>query len=120
MIANARRRQLADVVTYTQGETVLPELAATAGETRMVHVTESGMHLTVRARDYLIEASALVSDGVPFDPKAGDVIVHELEGTAYTFEVASADGGDAWRWHDSARTTYRVHTREVPTQGGAT
>lgn len=64
----------------------------------------NGVVLQIQTRDYLLTASSLNGP-----PKAGDRI---LDGER-VYEVSDFGSEPAWRWSDSFRQTYRIHTKEV-------
>lgn len=76
---------------------------ATYGNTRVDIIDESGMTITAKVFDFLIQANEL-----SFDPEPGDVIV--ADGRRY--EILNLSG-ECWRWSDPYRTTYRIHTKEI-------
>jgi hypothetical protein len=78
---------------------------ATYGNTRVEVADETGMTITAKVWDFLIQA-----DELSFDPEPGDLI--EADGTQY--EVLNLNG-ECWRWSDPYRTTYRIHTKDIGT-----
>lgn len=76
---------------------------ATYGATSVEVADETGMVVTSKAWDFLIQASEL-----DFYPEPGDVII--ADGRQY--EVLNLNG-ECWRWSDPYRTAYRIHTKDV-------
>ena len=83
------------------------EVQATFGKTDYeVAGDYSGGGATIRTHviDFLI-----LADELGHEPQASDVIV--ADGRKY--EVMDLAGEGAWRWSDSYRTTFRIHTKDT-------
>jgi hypothetical protein len=78
---------------------------ATFGKTGFEVADESGLTIHAQVWDFLILADALPG----IEPEPGDVIA--VNGRKY--EVVNLGGEGCWRWSDSYRQTYRIHTKEI-------
>ena len=98
-------------VTYKRGNTELTGISAVIGETPFRISDVEGFQTRVISQDFLIAVSDLSSLG---DPEAGDKIIETAaDGTIREFEVAAPGGEPEWRWSDTYRTTYRIHTKYI-------
>jgi len=113
---NAQRRaHLSRTVTYERGESSV-EMPATVGQT--VFRLDDGYGATIRhvSRDFLIAVSDLVIEGAPVGPQRGDRIRETTGGITYVHEVmgpGSSGGEPDWRYSDSFRGTFRIHTKQI-------
>jgi hypothetical protein len=86
---------------------------------RAYHDFGVGMEETtaaVRRRHRRVNAADLVIDERAAEPAVGDrILVGELD-DALAYEVMNVDGERCWRWADSFRLTYRIHTKFVGAQ----
>lgn len=80
---------------------------ATIGRTHAERTTADGIVLATRIRAYLIAAVDYRLAGQLTEPQRGDLIV-EADGA--TFEILPPSGEPVYRWTDTGRTTYRIHT----------
>ena len=78
-------------------------VAATFGRTNYEVSTEDGMTVGSHVWDFLITATDLSAE-----PEGGDIIT--AQGRRY---IVMGFAGEAWRWSDPYRTTYRIHTRDT-------
>jgi hypothetical protein len=99
-------------VLYRRG-TQEVQVTATVGRTIFKLQTGIGAVEHVEARDYLISAALLTTFGTP---KPGDRIIEERDGQRFTAEVMAPGGEPAWRWSDSGRLTFRIHTKHLTTE----
>jgi len=117
---NAQRRaHLSRTVTYERGESSV-EVPATVGQT--VFRLEEGYGATVRyvSRDFLIAAADLVLEGASVTPQRGDRIRESVGGITYVHEVMGPGSGEPdWRYSDSFRRTYRIHTKQIDQEPAA-
>ena len=88
-------------------------LVATVGTSGSLSYESDGTQHFVKNRDYLIEATSYVINGVQVEPVRFDVITEVINGTPRTFEVLDADGNGSSTSTDSGITVFRVHTKEV-------
>lgn len=95
-------------VTYTRGASVVA-LTATPGRTQFELDNGDGVILNIESRDYLIDPADLVIAGTASAPASGDRIT---EGDR-VYEVMPFGREPAWRWSDTHRTRYRVHTKQI-------
>jgi len=110
------RRQLAGVrIEYRRGSTRLELVAVpartayeTTGDITVVEYTDA---------DWLIEADALVIDGVKTTPTDSDQ-VRPLEGPGRgsVFRVMAPDGGRGWRYVDPYEKEIRVQTQRIQSE----
>ena len=78
---------------------------ATFGKTGFEVADEAGLTIHAQVWDFLILADALPG----MEPEPGDVIA--VNGRRY--EVMNLGGEGCWRWSDSYRQTYRIHTKDI-------
>lgn len=110
-LARQQRTHCAKLVTYIR-DTEEIQIAATVGQSE--HRTDDlmGGELTAVTRDFLVSVDDLAINGTKVKPQRGDEIVETIGDWLYTHEVMSVRGPDnAWQYADSARTTYRIHTK---------
>lgn len=94
-------------VTYTRGATSRT-VPAVAGQTLSGSNSEGPVRTEVGDGDYLILASDLAAFGTP---QIGDRIT---DAVGLVFEIQDTNTGDpAWRYTDTTRIEYRIHTKRV-------
>lgn len=93
---------------YRRGDAAV-SLTVIPGESGVTVATNQNLRIRQTIRDWLIDAADLDFGDGPFEPGNADVI----EVGPLRFEVESPEGGTPWRWHDLARTRYRIHSREI-------
>jgi hypothetical protein len=98
-----RNSYASEAVVYTRGATDYA-INATAGRTEYESENHQGIKTIAQAYDFMILASSL---GI--DPAAGDVIT--WNGRKYEVMKLGVEG--CWRWSDTQRTTYRIHTKDI-------
>jgi hypothetical protein len=82
---------------------------ATIGRSEFASQNESGVIEQWESRDFLIEY-----DELPFGaPVRGDVIVDQVAGRQYEYEVATPRGIPEYHYADAFRGMVRVHTKQV-------
>ena len=104
------------MVAYARGPQSV-DLSATVGKT--VFEVDDGYGVLVRheSRDFLVLAADLVIGGEPILPQRGDR-VREVQGsTTFGYEVTAPGKEPAWRYSDPYRTTLRIHTKQIETEG---
>lgn len=105
-LRSALKANASDSVRIVRGPHSTP-VVATIGRTHAERTTEDGIVLSTRIRAYLIAAAEYRFAGQLTEPQRGDLIV-EADGA--TFEVLPPSGEPPFRWSDTGRTTYRIHT----------
>lgn len=111
-----RESHAAVTIEYTRDDgsaEISVELTASVGEPPAAVMDASGLVTEYTSRDYLIRASLLVLGGQQVLPQSGDRIVETIGSVESEFVVTSQGGEKPWRWSDPARTTLRVHTKQV-------
>lgn len=100
-------------LTYTRGVTS-DTLTGWAGNEQRDQVQQpsTGTRVNDRERDFLLSYSEMTLAGFD-EPAVGDRITETINGDEVTWEVKPRDTEPAWRWSDTTRTRYRVHTRRV-------
>lgn len=113
-LESQRKTHLTSPVTYSRGSASV-SVQATIGRTTFETDRQDGVHIDEQARDYVVTVDDLVLDGVPVEPRSGDHIVEDAA-PALTYEVMAPEGVEqAWRYSDSHRLAYRIHTKLVAT-----
>ena len=97
-------------VTLKRGVASTAAVDAVPGETRRDTESYDGIPLTLRTRDFLIQAADYIISAVAVEPAAGDVIEEVVGSTTYSYELIPRFGEAAWRWSDPRHTAYRLHT----------
>jgi len=100
-----RKAHMTTDVIYTHQRVpgaVSTTVAATFGRTDY-EVSTDEMTIGSHVWDFLITAADLSAE-----PEAGDIIT--AQGRRY---IVMRIAGEAWRWSDAFRTTYRIHTRDT-------
>ena len=107
---------LADMQKADTSEPVVYRRGAYSVTIQAVHpqrsddvLTESGVVVTVRSRDFKFFSDDLVLNGLVEKPERGDTI--EWGGGVY--EALPVDGSTLWEWWDSHHKQIIVHTQEV-------
>jgi hypothetical protein len=99
-------------VTYQRGAASVT-VQATIGRTEFEQTTDEGIVEKFESRDFLIQAADLVLAGGPTVPQRGDRIVESLGTATLTYEVLPNLNLPAYRYSDSYRKLFRVHTKLV-------
>ena len=106
----ATRRVRGESVTYTRGATTVT-ITATRGSSRWTSETvEGSVNVDERSEDWLIIATDLTEAGITGGPTRGDTITDENETVFRAMPPGSAE--QVWRWHDRAKTVYRIFSKE--------
>jgi hypothetical protein len=109
MVAETLREDLARPVVYRRGP-LSAAIPATVGQSEMDVFDEAGTAVRIAVRDYLVTAADLVLGGKAVEPRRGDRIEDEQDGT---FEVLSPGMGEPdWRWM-AGRRMFRIHVKEI-------
>ena len=90
-------------VEYITGNIRRP-CRAVLGHTSYEVLGEDGVLLKLESRDFIIHTDFLISK-----PKRGDIIKYNNE----TYEVMSIPGLDVFRFSDTFKKKYRIHTKLV-------
>ena len=99
-------------VTYARGA-LEKEIPALVGRTVFKVETGYGLFGRVEARDFLVEVADLAEFG---EPARGDRVKEMLNGKTELFEVMAPNGEDLFRYSDSYRKVFRIHTKHVGTE----
>ena len=99
-------------VIYARGA-LEKEIPALVGKTVFRVDNGYGLFERVEARDYLIEVADLAQFG---EPARGDRVKETLNGKVELFEVMAPNGEDVFRYSDSYRKVFRIHTKHVGTE----
>ncbi len=109
----AHKKILGVTITVGRGLNTSAPLMATVGKSGSLTYEADGSQTFAKNRDYLIEASLYVINGVQVEPARFDVITEVVNGVPRTFEVLDADGDGPSTSTDSGISVYRVHTKEI-------
>ena len=111
-LESRRRAVMSRPVTYLRvADRASIATYATVGKTPFRIETADGLMMHVETRDYIITAADLVQDNLPTTPALGDVIDEVIDGVTQRFEVVGPGGEPHCRYHDAARTVFRIHTK---------
>lgn len=106
-LAGQLKAAAGSTVTYRRnGEEVA--LTATIGRSTFESANQSGVIENWESRDYLIPAADLQFG----EPQRGDVLVEEIGGDVFEFEV-SAPRGVPVHHYDAFRQIVRIHTKAI-------
>lgn len=97
-------------VTYRRGDASV-SVTAVLGQTLFRLDRELGTERIV-AKDYLIQAAALILDGAVVLPKRGDTISELRGATTYTHTVSAPGDEPCYSFSGTGRSQLRVHTIE--------
>ena len=104
-------------VSLKRASAVTSGVTATVGSSTHQQIDELGGVVFWESRDYLIDAADYAFGGQTSEPKRGDRITETQDGVTHTYEVMGESGSVAWRWSDSFRTKYRIHTKRIKSSG---
>lgn len=113
LIERVRKDKLAHAVTYTPLGGSAISLDATTDGTDFEIVTEGGLSMVERSRDFLLAAEDLVVDSEPYTPKVGDRIKETVDGVGVDYEVKDFGSSPHFRLDDTLNLRLRVHTRRI-------
>lgn len=75
-----------------------------------------GMIVHTETDDFFIDVADLELDDIPVEPKAGDrITVGDCAGSPVYEVMAPGAGQPEWKYTDSYRTAYRIHTKFIGT-----
>ena len=89
------------------------EITATVGRSNFELADEAGSIVNCETRDFLVSASALLLNGQPFLPRAGDRIVEASGDKRLINEVLALGDEPPFKWCDPYRRTLRIHTKYI-------
>ncbi len=114
-LTKQRRKGLSRTVTYVRGQSTV-DVQATLGASEFER-DGGGFPVTFHSVDFLIDVADLEIDGLPTEPRRGDLIVDDGGGSydpPLTYELLDNLGGPPWKYSDGGyRRTYRVHTKLI-------
>ena len=112
-LEDQRHQHCTTAVRYRRGAAVI-NVNATFGRTVFRDESAYGIVTHHVSRDFLIRVDDLVLGGLRVEPEAGDEVLEPGETLTRVHEVMSPTRDDpAWRYSDSARVTYRIHTKHT-------
>lgn len=111
-LASQRKSAVANSVAYARGANSVTVLAGASEKPYEAEDGEGGI-IQILSRDYLIAAAELLLAGAVVTPVPGDRITETIAGTACVYEVMAIGPAPCWTWHDSAKITRRIHSKEV-------
>jgi hypothetical protein len=115
-LAKSTRAVAGDVKVYRRGSEFAIEIFATVGGTTYQALNNEGQVVEqLTLRDYLISACELQVGSLQIVPKAGDVISEvDCSGeTIFWLVCPPSIGEQPYRYSDSSRTLFRVHTKRT-------
>ena len=99
-----RTKHASSPVEYRRaGQPAVP-VGATFGKTDYEVADEAGLTVGSHVWDFLV-----LADDLGFEPQAGDLIA----AVGRKYEVMNLGSEGCWRFSDSFRQTYRIHTRDI-------
>ncbi len=113
-LAGKLKTHASQSVTYKR-DSAETELQATIGRSTYQQDDGEGIITRSQVRDFLIDASDLVSSSIGSLPRRGDRI-HQSDGeNTIVYEVMSLGGEPPWRFSDPFRLKLRIHTKQIDT-----
>ncbi len=109
MIERVRATSLSHPIVYRRAGQ--PDLAinATIDSSEVETVTEGGLGIIRRMRDFLVATADLEDNGVLFKPEDGDTISETVDGLTTDWRVTRLDGQPAWMFDDYTDQRIRIH-----------
>lgn len=98
------------IVTYCRGDASV-ELTASVGQTPYEQTDENGIVTRFELRDFLVDASDLVLEGVTILPKPGDQVRQVLGDTTHVYETMSLSGMPCYSSSGPSKERLRIHTK---------
>ena len=112
-LANQLKAHASCTVTYLRGASQV-SVSATIGRTLMkLDDGYGGVRMEWTDRDFLIQPADLVLVGSQVLPERGDTIREAQAGKVYIYEVMAPGNEPHWRWSDTYRTLFRIHTKQI-------
>jgi len=112
-LATRQQSTMSQPIVYRRGNDVVA-ICATIGSTMFqISDEDGGIRMERSDRDFLIVAADLVLSGSPVKPVRGDTIKQNIGGTIFTYEVFPYNGEQPYRWSDTYRNRFRVHTKLI-------
>lgn len=105
-------------VSYIRAGGATIPLSAVPGRTDIFTISPSFDQVRSQSADWVFVTTSLLDAGALFLPARGDQIVIdvEAENRRLTFEVASPQGDDLYRFTDSSRAGIRVFTNLIKSE----
>ncbi len=105
-----------EVVYRREGFDDLP-INARVGRTESDSINNSGMVVQHRERDFIIQTTDLMFDGLLTKPRRGDVIVETaVDGTQQHYDIIPSNDESVWEWADEHRYSIRIHTKYLKSE----
>lgn len=105
------RSQISQSVRYRRGAEYV-DLVATVGQVPIDSRSGQGVLQNWKRRDYLIDRSDLLLDGIAIEPEMGDWIEQTLNGETHVFQVLNNDDGRCFDT-DASGGMLRIYTKEI-------
>lgn len=106
MLESKRQSNMTQQVTYGRASLVSDPIGATIGKTTFEQADDSGIISRFESRDYIVAVELLADFG---EPAAGDTITEGDE----TYEVMAPGSEPPWRYADTYRRAFRIHTKRI-------
>ena len=104
-----RQEHLSSPVIYRRAAGDEREVLATIAKSLYKVTDAAGFSVFAGMTDFIIAA-----DSLPGAPEPGDQISH----AGGCYEVMNIPGENCWRWSDSFRKVYRIHTKLIGANNG--
>lgn len=112
--ARAARKKLSGSVVILERDTLRTSgVVATVGETRVEELIQGEIIVSVRMRDFFIDAADYGFSGERSPPRVDDRIIQEIDGRSVVFQVTPASNEREYRRSDRFGNVWRVHTKEA-------
>jgi hypothetical protein len=114
-LADQMEESVSSPVVYVRGSLECP-LNASLGKTQFEVTDQAGMLQNVESHDFILRASEMLFDGLPFVPKAYDSVLIVRGGVTHKYVVVQYGSmidstEQVYRWCDPYGKQLRVHTR---------
>ena len=107
-----RKSSMSRLITYGRG-TQSVQISATLGSSLLKLDSEFAERIERTEGDVVFSAADLVLSGQATEPQRGDWWTTTFAGVTARFEVRGPGNEPPWRWSDSHRVVYRVHSKQV-------
>lgn len=87
------------------------EFDAIPGMTQWEGESYEGASFRFETRDFIVQTSLLLLDGLPYRPDAGDEI--DVAAMGVIFQVFAPTDAGCWRYSDPAEQSIRIHTKRT-------
>jgi hypothetical protein len=100
-------------ISIQRGDVRKNNIPVTLGNSNFLTVGAEGNVIRIRSQDYLIEAHRYDFGDGQVEPVRGDKVIRTECDGEHTYELLDLPNENSWRWSDSYRVRFRLHTKEI-------